>query len=178
MHDLCFSLISVKYEFKKFKDIILKITDDQWEEILNDTMLLWPIYDYHIWKEEEYKTWISQIDDPESDLFPYNMRNQTDIIALLQIIPVRYRFIFYDDLLIIQEEFFAFDLKNYKEYNIDRKDLLNYRLNDYLCTDRSIDEVKNYVISQIMYLEDPNLYLKITNSKTMDEIDISLIKHK
>lgn len=172
--ELCFSLISSKFNLLEFASLIADFTENQWKQIYSDSMLLWPLYDKHNWSEEEYTKWFNEIDFPDTKLFPYEIRDQEEIINLLYIIPKDHRIVFYDDLLLLKDEFIQpsslFNLNNYETYGIDRNELLTFRLDEFFNKDRTIQELQNYTMIQISYLENPNLYHKIFESNDIAEI--------
>lgn len=168
---LCLPLILAKFDLPRLTTLIAEITEPQWEIIYTDSMLLWPIYDTHNWSEEEYTQWVNQVDLPDTDLFPHEIRDLEEITEILFIIPSKHRVIFYDDLLTIQDEFTGlFGLKNYQAYDVDRKELMAIRLNDFLHKNRTINDIRNFLMAQVFYLENPNLYHKIDESNDIAEI--------
>jgi hypothetical protein len=169
--EFCFSLISAKFDLEKFKSLVDNIITEQWDGIFNDSTLLWPLYDKHIWTIEEYTKWFNEIDSSEFNLFFHELRDHDEITALLNIIPEEYRIIFIDDLLIIQDEFIkGIDAFELRKYDVDKKKLLRFRFKDFIYKERSITDMKNFILAQVLVLEKPTLCHKVSRSVSMNEL--------
>lgn len=181
--NLCFSLIEQKGEFEKFKALVEKISETQWKQISNNSTLLWPLFDKHEWTWKEYETWSKKDGwDLNSSLFPYEIESQDTIVQFFSTFPSGIKVILYNDLLIIQDEFIppfhSFQLLNYSHYGVDRKELLALRIDSFLTQKRTIKDVRNFVLAQILYLGDPSFYHNLFNANEMNQIESELKSHQ
>ena len=176
--ELCFLLVDHKFNLEKLKEVSQKISIEEWELIIADTTLLWPMLDTYIWSEKEYMDWVKENGNNYRNMFPHQIRPQEEIRDLLQVLPEKIRTYLYNDLLIIQDEFLppftSYELNNYKWYGIDRKELFKLRLESFLLQKTTIEQVRNFSLIQTLYLENPSFYHNVYNAINMDQVEKQL----